>query len=453
MKKLILPLFLFASLSSMAQNALLKSPAKGAVSIKDASNICMVSDGTNVVLVTGDNTGLYAIDIADNNKANEKDNTLTTAITSFVSGKLNPAIGQTVTVLDMEVNPLSKSIYILASAGTNKYLVKVESKGAKVSLVDLTNVSYSKLAWTGTFGLNDIAYGNNTLYVSSGSFSLDGEIGWVAPPFAHNAAITKRSTTMFKSNWGNMYVTAAPLEVIAVGSVGGKNRLMGATTCAPGFSVDLATASGTGLLTVTEDFNVNMGSSAKAIYMNHDKKEWLFDLHDNNIYRIGKKYLDGSQVTANKHNQNATMLRDNMGKVVATLPAEDMKLMSTAPITTMAFHDNFRLLMLESGATGALRLTQVSSENPPPMTGIGEVSSAALDMYPNPATKSVTITLPENNNSAQLNIVSIDGKVVLAREINTRNTTLDISTLAKGMYVVNMTLVNGSVSSAKLTIE
>ncbi|RYD59481.1 MAG: T9SS type A sorting domain-containing protein [Sphingobacteriales bacterium] len=453
MKKLILPLFLFASVSTMAQNAMLKNAAKGAVSLTDAENICFASDGTNVVLMAGDKTGLYAIDITDNKIANEKDNTLTAPIASFVTSKLNAAAGQAVSVVDMEVNPVSKAIYVLAKAGANKYLIRVESKGAKVSLVDLSSVNYSKLAWTGTFELNDMAYGNKTLYVTSGSFSLDGEIGWIAPPFTHNATVTKRSTTMFKSNWGNKYETAAPLEVIAFGNVGGKNRLMGVTTCAPGFSVDASTLSGSGLLSVTEDFNVNSGMSSKAVFMSHDKKEWLFDLHDNNLYRIGKKYLDGSQVTANKHNQNAAMLRDNMGKVVATLPADDMKLMSTTAVTSIAQYDNYRLMVLEAGATGALKMVQMSSENPPPFTSIGDVATAKLDMYPNPASQTVTINIPENSNSATLNIVAINGKVVMQRELNTRNTTLDISTLAKGMYVVNMILADGSMSSGKLTIK
>ncbi|MEZ5018160.1 MAG: T9SS type A sorting domain-containing protein [Flavipsychrobacter sp.] len=452
MKKLLLPVFLCMGMSAMAQNSLLSSPTTGTIMSLTMSKIHMVSNGTDVVLCIGDNTAIYAVDIVDNDASKAAANTIT-SIPNFVTDKLNPLVGQSVNVLDMEVNPISKSVYILGQGGPAKYIFKVENNGANVSIVDLSNATYSLLSWKGSLAVNDITYGNNTLYVSSGDFSLNGELGWMAPPFAHNGTFTKRATTLFKSNWGGQYLTTAPLETLTFGTVDGKNRLMGVTTCAPGFSIDAATLSGSGVLTVTEDFNVHQGQTKKVAFMHHDGKDWLFDLHDDKVYRIGKKYLDGSQVTANKYDNNATMLRDNTGKVAASLPADDMKEMSTGTYTTMALWDNYRLLLLEKGTTGALTLSKMSTETPPPTSVTTVTNNTTVSIYPNPASNNVTITLPQNEVNATATIISIDGKVVSSQKISAHKATMNVSTLNAGIYTVNVTLSSGAVISNKLTVK
>lgn len=454
MKKLLLPICLCFGFSAMAQNSLLQSPTTGAISSTTINNIHMVSNGTDVVLVAGDNNALYAIDVADNDPTDAVANTVTT-IPNFISGTLNPVAGQNVTVLDIEVNPISKAVYVLADGGGSKLIFKVEDDGATVTLFDLSNVTYSEMAWGGSgLSVNDIAYGNNTLFVSSGSFSLNGEIGWIAPPFAHNANITTRATTMFKSNWGGQYSTTAPLESLTFGTVDGTNRLMGVTTCAPGFSIDASTLSGSGTLSVTEDFNVHQGFTKKVAFMHHDSKDWLFDLHDNKIYRIGKKYLDGSQVTANMYNNNAQKLRDNSGSIPAAIPVDEMKQMGTATYDNMAYWDNYRLLVLEANLSGgALKLEQMSTETPPP-TSINNINTAkALSIYPNPATSTVTISLPANTQNATASIVSMNGSIALTQSINSNNATLDVNSLSSGIYTLNVTLDNGEELTSKLTIK
>lgn len=451
MKKLLLPLLLWGSLSASAQNALLKNATTGSVPVNNIIDICMVSDGTNVVLLAADKTGIYAIDIADNKASDASANALS-SIPKFISGKLDPATGTSIMgVRDIEVNPISKSVYVLAEAATQKFLVKVEKNGNTVSIVNLANAKFSKITWGGTFEPNDMAFGNNTLYVSSGSFSLAGELGWIAPPFTHNASFTKRSTTMFKSNMGGQYSTTAPLETLAFGKVGSTDRLMGVTTCAPGFSLDLSKLSGSGLLQVTEDFNVQFGMSSKSIFMHHDNNDWLFDIHDNKLYRIGKKFLDGSQVTANKHNSNSTLLRDNTGKVATGLTDAEMKQMETKSIANMAKWDEFNLLVLDGGSTGALRTIKVSTEGT--AVGIADITARSLNLYPNPAKGTVTISLPSGVESATVNFVSVNGSVSLSRAIDSKNTTIDISTLPSGIYTVNMIQSDGGTSFGKLIVE
>lgn len=459
MKRILLPLFMFLGMSVMAQNSLLQSPINGSILGSTMSGIAIGSNGTDAVLFVSSATGVHAVDIADNNPADAAANTIT-SVPNFVALKLTPLAGQAITVMDMAVNPISKSVYILGKGtASDKFIFKVENNGANVTMLDLTNQTYSYLNWGGpstvnALNANDMVYGDGTLYVSSGTFSLDGELGWIKPPFKHTDKIAIRSTTLFKSNWGGQYFTTAPLETLTFGTVDGKSRLMGVTTCAPGFSIDVANLSGSGLLSVTEDFNMHQGQSVKVAFMQHDGKEWLFDLHDSKIYRVGKKYLDGSQVTANKHDNNAVKLRTNAGAVVTTLPADEIKLMSNASYSSMAFWDNYRLLVLEANLSGgALKLEQMSTETPPP-TSIGTIaSSPKVSLYPNPATNSITITLPKNETSATATIVSIDGRVVATQQLSSNSSVLNVNELNAGVYTVNIAFANGSVASNKLTIE
>ncbi|MCB0698280.1 MAG: T9SS type A sorting domain-containing protein [Chitinophagales bacterium] len=452
MKKLLLQLCMLASVSTaFGQNALLQGSTTGTISSSSFADLCMVSDGTHAALLVADMSSVYAIDIADNNAGEAAANTVTT-IPNFVADKLNPLVGQSVTVIDMVVNPISKSVYILGSAGANKVIFKVAKNGADVSLVDLSNVTYSKMDWGSALNINDMAYADGKLYVSTGTFTLDGSLGWVSSPFAHNGSFSKRSTTLFKSNWGGSYFTTAPLETLTIGKIDGTNRLMGVTTCAPGFSIDVNTLSGSGLLSVTEDFNIHQGQSKKAIYMHHDGKDWLFDLHDSKLYRIGKKYLDGSQVTANKYDNNSTLLRDNSGNVKASLPEEEIKLMSgTTTLSMIAFWDNWSILLLESGATGALTRSKMSVENPSDVSNV--VTTQQIEIYPNPAHNNVTVNLPNNNASGTIQVINMNGSVATKSNVNGKTATIDISSLSTGIYTLTVELEDGTSISEKLTVE
>ncbi len=451
MKKLLLQLCMLASVSAFGQNALLQNATTGAISGANLADLCIATDGTDVVLLAADNSSVYAIDIADNDPADAASNTVTT-IPDFVMNKLNPLAGASVTVQDIVVNPISKSVYVLGTAGLNNIIFKVEDNGAKVTMLDLNNATHSKLSWGGVLTINDMAFADGKLYVSSGSFSLDGQLGWLSAPFAHNGTFSKRSTTLFKSNWGGNYFTKAPLETLTIGQIDGKYRLMGVTTCAPGFSVDVSTLSGSGLLSVTEDFNIHQGQSKKAVFMRHDNKDWLFDLHDGKLYRIGKKYLDGSQVAANKYDNNSVLLRDNSGNVVASLPAEEIKLMSSTTLGMIAFWDNWQLLLLESNSTGGGALTlQKMSVEPAKVSGVS--TTAALEIYPNPAHNTISIKLPNNTAAATVNIVGMNGAVVAEAAITGSNSTVDISGVTPGIYTVTVQYSNGKQVSNKLTIE
>lgn len=431
MKKTLLLSFALASvLSGQAANSLLTSPVTGTIGTSKINAMCMASNGTDVVLLLADKTSLHAIDIADNKASEATANTIT-SIPNFVDTKLKPvAGGASLTVLDIEVNPISKAVYVLAESATASYVFKVRNNGANVTLLNLTSVSHSTIAWGGTFEVNDMTWGNKKLYASSGSFSLDGSVATIASPFVHGSSVTQKATSMFKSNWGGSYVTKAPLETMTYGLVKSKHRLMGVTTCAPGFSLDIAGLTGTGALMVTEDFNVQYGTSEKVVFQHHDGKDWLFDLHGYDLYRIGESLLDGTPVSASKFNNNAVVLRS--GSDPSPGIVDDVFKKFTGSYIMISYWDDYRLLVLEYGGTLKLMQTAVTA---PPLSLDHFAVENKFSIYPNPARQTLNVTM-QQPAASELKIFTMQGKLVQTFAANKAITSLDISGLAAGQYVL-----------------
>lgn len=442
-------MMLSTGLYANAANPLLKSAVKGDLKNDRIAAMALASNGTHVALLLADKTSLYAVDIADTIAAEKVPNAIT-SIPDFVNSKLKPvAGGVSLTVIDIEVNPISKAVYVLAEASGTSYVFKVRNNGANVTLVDLKNITYSKLAWGSTFTVNDMTYGNGKLYASSGSFSLDGAVATIPSPFTNGAAVTQKATSMFKSNWGGTYETKAPLETMTYGMVKSKHRLMGVTTCAPGFSMDATGLTGSGTIQVTEDFNVETGMSEKVVFQRHDGKDWLFDLHDNRLYRIGETLLDGSPVTAGKHNNNAIVLREPSGAAKAGVPADVFKEFGTTTFKTIAYWDDFRLVVLEAG--GTLKMLQTATKAIP--LSVEKVHAAtALRVYPNPAQQTLNIDL-NNTGASTLQVFSMDGRLVHTAQANTPAATIDVSGFAKGQYVLKAWSEDGAAAEQIFSVQ
>ena len=67
-------------------------------------------------------------------------------------------------------------------------------------------------------------------------------------------------------------------------------------------------------------------------------------------------------------------------------------------------------------------------------------------LYPNPVSSRINISFPQQIQNAQFTIHSVLGKEILTTEISTYNNTVDIETLATGMYIATITSNNKSVS-------
>jgi hypothetical protein len=415
----------------------------------------MISNSTDAALVLGNTGAVYVIDINDAKIADAAANTVT-SIGSFVTAKLNTLAGKTVTVIDMVVNPRSRSVYILGrTIGTTSYnfhVFKATNGGATVTMLNLNSLTYSQVNITSGYQVSSMAFGNNTLYVSASKAALNAELDYMQPPYGHNATFAKQLTSMFKSNWGTSYVTSAPLEKMAYGTVKSTKRLAGVTTCAPGFSLDLSKVKGSGNVQVTEDFDINSGLPAKVMLLNHDGKSWLYELHDmyrgsGVLHRIGEKYLDGSQVAANKFNTSSQKLRSNSGAVTAGLTDAEIKIMGN--YAAVATWNDGKLLVLEpETAGGALKLITVGTIPNP--AGVGNVTVLPLSLAPNPAQQSVTVQLPAGMRSGTVSISGMDGRMLRQESLSQTSSTVQLGGLPAGTYTVR---VSDGLQQAAATLQ
>ena len=445
-KEVLLSLVLGASVTlGMSQNALLLNPTTSALPAGGIINdIEIVSNGTDVVLVAANQTNseFYAIDIADNDPNDAIDNNIT-EITNF-SALIDGATGQTnLTIKNFEVNPITRAIYVLAiDAGqTNSYLVKIEDDGASVSVLDQSQMTYSLIDWNGVngYGVEDMTWGDNTLFITSGSWTLDGEVATVAAPFEHNMLTTNRATSMFKTNWGGNYFTDAPLERATFANVNGESRLLGVTVCAPGFSLKTSDIAGLGgVLQVKEQFNVNNMPPTKVVYQNQDGVDYLFDLHlegaSKSLVRIGEQYIDGTPETNNTFNSNSKKLRDFNGNPSPGLTDAQVKIY-TGSYDQIAFWNDCKLLVLENNTmklfeTGTSASCIALSIDPVPQL-------TNIQVYPNPATDLIQIQFDANASveNGQVVIYTTDGKEVLRASFQGNTIPVDVSKLTDGIYM------------------
>jgi len=89
--------------------------------------------------------------------------------------------------------------------------------------------------------------------------------------------------------------------------------------------------------------------------------------------------------------------------------------------------------------TDAHGCVQTASDFVNVSTGINTVSNAiAFSVYPNPAGKYVLVQLDELNSSTTLNVRNMLGQTIISQLVNNRQTQLDLSTLADGVYLVEL---------------
>ena len=72
--------------------------------------------------------------------------------------------------------------------------------------------------------------------------------------------------------------------------------------------------------------------------------------------------------------------------------------------------------------------------------GINETTPKQITLYPNPATNTLTLNLSQLQKlqNASLSIYDIQGKQLLQQNITDTQTQIDISSFAKGIYIVKL---------------
>lgn len=330
------------------------------------SDFTLASNGsTTALLISNDVTGkIYAIELNDNNTADAAANAISGMVTDFsdkIAAKMGLAANQ-LRIKNIEVNPISKAVYILASnsQNTSRAMFKATNGGKVIEQVMLSNVSYSEMTFSTTgHRINDITWGDNKLFLSfNQAATLNGEVAAISAPFTNGTALSARKTTVYKTNWGGGYHTDAPLETMTYAEVNGTKRLMGITVCAPGFSFETnEVVASTNVLEVKEYFNLNTMPALKVFTVNQGGTTYLIEIHINGrITRVGEKYIDGSQTTVNA---NATyLLRNNGSRIVNGMQDTDVKIIKPAGSFSMAAkYTDTKIIVI--GTAGDLSLLDI----------------------------------------------------------------------------------------------
>ena len=102
----------------------------------------------------------------------------------------------------------------------------------------------------------------------------------------------------------------------------------------------------------------------------------------------------------------------------------------------------FALVQIDVDSLGGI--DAVDFMHSPSPTSVTDLSSNNFNIYPIPATNSLTIKA-QNNELTYLDLVDVTGKVILKKEF-TQSTSLDVSRIAKGMYYLNLKSVEGKLT-------
>jgi hypothetical protein len=73
------------------------------------------------------------------------------------------------------------------------------------------------------------------------------------------------------------------------------------------------------------------------------------------------------------------------------------------------------------------------------ITGINNIGTSVISIYPNPATDFVVINIAtENFAGAMITITDTKGRTVIEKMISSSNSKLDISNLGSGVYIISI---------------
>ena len=84
------------------------------------------------------------------------------------------------------------------------------------------------------------------------------------------------------------------------------------------------------------------------------------------------------------------------------------------------------------------------------ISGIAQLPLNSFNIYPIPTTNNLTV-VAQDNNLTSLELVDLSGRLILKKEF-TQSTNLDVSKISKGIYYLNLSTSNGSLTK-KIIVE
>ena len=101
--------------------------------------------------------------------------------------------------------------------------------------------------------------------------------------------------------------------------------------------------------------------------------------------------------------------------------------------------ESFSSLLIEH--SGACSVGRGATVLPLCPVGVDEVmpDKSNVQVFPNPATARITITLPSNSTRSELEVFNALGERMMASRVRSSQTMIDCSSFARGIYLVKVT--------------
>lgn len=236
--------------------------------------------------------------------------------------KFEAVSGSGTEVKNIEVDPITKRIYILGDTG-KLYKVIISGNVTNIEAVDLSSVKAAKINVTNhqpkDDGVMDFSWdtAESYLYVSYGNHGQlrHSRIAWIKAPFNKEEVIVTNDQQTNSMGYreakftsgsfprdSSTYTTSAPVEKMSVTVIDGTSFLTGVNTCSPGFSLPTSEIrSSFDPITFVQTFNMGFNSPIKSFHyevtVSNKKDIYYFILYSSTqeyFERIGSKYIDGS---------------------------------------------------------------------------------------------------------------------------------------------------------------
>ncbi|MCX7548794.1 T9SS type A sorting domain-containing protein [Xanthomarina sp. F1114] len=195
-------------------------------------------------------------------------------------------------------------------------------------------------------------------------------------------------------------------------------------------------------------FKANTVLNGKELWVTNGTESGTFMLND--VYPgPNSGFLNGTPInglnklffTGNDGNQR--MLWETDGTTAGTVPLYDIS-ESDLPMQTYSGYINDKLLFLKETVAHGKELWSFN-----PTLSVEDFDNGKkTHIYPNPVAHNLTIENP-STDSFNLKVLNQLGQMVLIQNQNTASTTVDVSTLSKGLYFIHITSENGNTETIK----
>jgi hypothetical protein len=147
----------------------------------------------------------------------------------------------------------------------------------------------------------------------------------------------------------------------------------------------------------------------------------LFDHHNDNSHSVDAKVsfsMDGNNWSADEDDMTQSVSYSNGGRIY------------------------YRVSPNQSGTVGTYRLkVTISASN-----DVSNYENIPIDIYPNPVSKNLYVTIPESVTINHIEIFNMAGQMVKKTTLNDKM--LEVSNLSKGMYIIRI-YTNGAIITEK----